>query len=140
MANRGFNRRRDWAARSGSRCPGPTFDPQPETGSRAMSIEPASVGHPLEEIRVAGEVDASRAGDEEPEGGRRPEHDPALRRARQGSRRIVTSPMRTSSPTSTSRTSVKRSHEPAGASGHDEDHVSFEQPQRRQVEMVEVEV
>ena len=31
-------------------------------------------------------------------------------------------------------------HQPAGAHGHHEGHVSFEQPQRRQVEMVEVDV
>ena len=43
------------AARCGSRWPVPSVGPQPAIGSRATSID-AEVGHPVEEVGVAGEV------------------------------------------------------------------------------------
>ena len=55
--------------RSGSRCPAPRLGPQPQTGSSARSRSGRQVLHPVEEVGVAGEVDAAgcrRAGSRPP--------------------------------------------------------------------------
>ena len=60
-AARGRIRRNASAALSGSRCrPRPRVGPQPQTGISARSIV-AERPHPLEQVRVAGEVDRLRA-------------------------------------------------------------------------------
>ena len=107
-AARGRMRRSAWAARSGSRCrPRPSVGPQPQTGMSAMSIGSPSCAHPVEQVRVAGEVDRSdcrattypSGGAVGPSGGRKPEWTA-------GTARTTTLPTSTVSPTAISRTSV----------------------------------
>ena len=73
--------------RAGSRCPGPTFGPQPATGMSATSSG-AERGHAVEQLRVAREVDRAGAAKDEAERGHgtaRPAA--AVRRGRHSRRR-----------------------------------------------------
>ena len=71
-AARGRMRRSAWAARSGSRWrPRPSVGPQPQTGQQRHVDRFAELAHPVEQVRVAGEVDRDPAADDEAERRRR---------------------------------------------------------------------
>ena len=117
MANRGFNRRSDCAARSGSRCPGrPSTPSRRRVAGRCRSSRRARTSRRRDPCRRRSRCAASRRQDTRGGGG--PEHE-SRPSCSAGVAWIVTSPMRDLVADVDLAHVGELAHQPAGAHGHD---------------------
>ena len=141
-AIRGRSRASASAAVRGFKCPGGNLGPQPATGSSATSRSSAIERHAGEEIGVAGEVRGCRAGDEITERRRldaeRPP--PAVVLGVRGANRDAAYLLFVTGPDLDDVVEAAPSQQGAGSARHDESWGTSEQPERREIEVVVVDM